>query len=181
MGEQHEFERSVARAWEPGLWCDTTVLVAVSGGADSVALLLALWGVSAQGSGKLMVAHFNHRLRGADSDADEQFVDSLGRRLGLTVEMGRARQPITPGGDGIEAGARDQRYQFLREVADRAGARYVVTAHTANDQAETLLHRIVRGTGVAGLAGIPFTRTLSAGRRWSDPCWESHAAKCCPI
>ena len=159
MSPHHEFEQQLAHAWPPSRWWDVTVMLAVSGGSDSVALLRAM---AALGSGgRLVVAHYNHRLRGPESDADEAFVRSLSEELHLECHVGRSDASSASSGDGVEAAARRRRYRFLRQAADRAGARYVATAHTADDQAETILHRIVRGTGLAGLAGIPRTRPLS--------------------
>jgi tRNA(Ile)-lysidine synthase len=107
------------------------------------------------------VGHFNHRLRGEQADADERFVRQLAEQLGVAFQAGQAECPARPGGDGLEAAARAQRYGFLRSLADHVGARYVVTAHTADDQAETVLHRVLRGTGLSGLAGIPAARRLT--------------------
>jgi tRNA(Ile)-lysidine synthase len=108
------------------------------------------------------VAHCNHRLRGAESEADVEFVAGLCRQLDVHCEIGVAEVMQTSDlGDGLEAAAREARYRFLSEVAGRHGARYVATAHTADDQAETVLHRILRGTGLAGLAGIPRVRPLN--------------------
>ena len=156
------FEGDLARSWPLAAWADVPVLVAVSGGADSVALLRGLTALKQNGRGQLIVAHFNHRLRGAESDADEQFVSCLARDLDLQFEVGR----MEAGGldtcpDGLEQAARSQRYRFLKGGAERLGARYVACAHTADDQIETILHRILRGTGIAGLAGIPRCRRLS--------------------
>lgn len=150
--------------WPTEAWHDVTVVAAVSGGVDSVALLRALHSVRSPGPGRLIVAHFNHALRDA-ADEDEAFVQSLAASLGLDCAVGRAeRAPsrIQPPG-GMEEAARRARYDFLRATAVQCGARYVVTAHTADDQAETVLHRILRGTGIAGLAGIQRRRPLSEG------------------
>jgi tRNA(Ile)-lysidine synthase len=159
--ERHALEAALAEAWPPASWEDFSLLVAVSGGADSVALLRALAALKTGGMGRLVVAHFQHGLRAAAAE-EAQFVQALAGQLGLTTILG-AGDPdaIRAYPDGVEAGARAQRYTFLRETAERIAARYVVTAHTADDQAETVLHRIVRGTGVAGLAGIHRTRRLS--------------------
>jgi tRNA(Ile)-lysidine synthase len=154
-----EFERRLIEAWPVAAWQDTTVLVAVSGGADSVALLRSLHAVRAGGAGRLGVAHCNHRLRGAESDADAAFVADLCRSLGLVCEVGVVE--VAQRGDGLEAAARDARYTFLTAAASRQGARYLAMAHTADDQAETILHRILRGTGLAGLAGMPRVRQLT--------------------
>lgn len=155
------FERRLAEDWAPSDWSDLTVLVAVSGGADSVALLRGLAALRRPGPGRLIVAHFNHALRAAATD-DERFVVELCRDLGLVCEVGRARvaERAAECGDGVESAARHARYEFLQATAERLGARYVATAHTADDQAETIMHRILRGTGLAGLSGMPRSRPL---------------------
>jgi len=159
-----EFLTRLRDSWHPENWRDLTVLIAVSGGADSVSLLCGLSELQKEGrAGNLIVAHFNHRLRSA-ADHDEQFVKQLAAQLRLPCEVGHASPPEggTPTApDGIEAAAREARYSFLLATAERLGARYVATAHTADDQAETILHRILRGTGLAGLSGIPRVRALS--------------------
>ncbi len=136
-----------------------TVLLAVSGGADSVALLRAMAALKTRGAGRLCVAHFNHQLRDG-ADEDERFVVDLCQRFDLVCETGRhdVEQSATLSGEGIEETARRVRYAFLSETAGRLGARFVATAHTADDQAETILHRIVRGTGIVGLAGMSRSR-----------------------
>ena len=138
-----------------------TVLVAVSGGADSVALLMAMAALKRGGEGRLCAAHFNHKLRDA-ADDDEQFVVALCKQLGLPCEIGAGdvAQLAADAGEGIEPAARRARYEFLKDIAGRLGARFVLTAHTADDQAETILHRIIRGTGIAGLAGMARSRRL---------------------
>ena len=158
-----EFESRLARSWPPERWRDVTVVVAVSGGPDSLALLRGLRALKTAGDGRLVAAHVNHQLRGAESDEDERFVRHECETLGLPCEVGRApvAEIADAQGDGIEAAARQARYEFLTETAHRVGARFVATGHTADDQAETILHRILRGTGIAGLAGSPRTRTLS--------------------
>ncbi len=160
MKVHHALERQVAEIWDPATWCDVTAVVAVSGGADSVGLLRCLHALS-QPPRRLAIAHFNHGLRGEESERDERFVRHLSEQLDVPLEIGHAAEACSAGSDGVEAAARKQRYDFLCRVADRLGARYVATAHTADDQAETILHRIIRGTGLAGLAGIPATRRLS--------------------
>ena len=159
--DPHPLELALATAWPPSAWQDTGVLVAVSGGVDSVALLRALAALKTTGRGRLAVAHFNHRLR-ADAGQDAEFVAELAGRLELPIELGQADTAATAraDGDGIEAAARHERYRFLQSAAERIGTRYVVTAHTADDQAETILHRIIRGTGIAGLAGMRRVRPL---------------------
>jgi tRNA(Ile)-lysidine synthase len=153
-------EERVALDWPPAIWQDVPVVVAVSGGADSVALLRILAALRAPGA-RLWVAHFNHALRGAAADADEQFVCELSTRLGLGFRAGRAAAGQLAAKDGLEAAARNARYEFLTATAEELGARYLATGHTADDQAETILYRALRGTGPAGLAGMPRVRLLS--------------------
>ena len=158
----HPFETRLAASWPPEDWKDLTVLAAVSGGGDSVALLRGLAALKLPGEGRLIAAHVNHKLRGADSDADQAFVQELCGQLGLACEVATAAVDPTAGsrGQGIEATARRARYAVLEEMAGRVGARFVVTAHTADDQAETILHRILRGTGIRGLSGMSRSRRL---------------------
>ena len=155
----HPFEQELLRSWPRCDWQNRSILLAVSGGADSVALLRGLCCLRHDAVGQISVAHFNHGVRGAESNADEQFVIELGRQLGMPVLTGknlRADNAAVPNEEDMRAA----RYEFLRTTAEEIGSRYVVTAHTADDQVETILHRIFRGTGIAGLAGIPRTRPL---------------------
>ena len=157
----HPFEEKLLLSWPPERWKDLTVLLAVSGGADSVALLRAMVAVRQGGAGRLIVAHLNHGLRGAESDADDAFVAELAGALGCSVKIGRnSIASHASERTGVEEAAREARYEFLQRAAEEEGARYVALAHTANDQAETILHRIVRGTGIAGLTGMPRVRPL---------------------
>jgi tRNA(Ile)-lysidine synthase len=157
----HPLESKLAAAWPPSDWDDVTVMVAVSGGSDSVALLRALAALKGNGPGRLAVAHLNHQLRPTAAD-DERFVVELCRQLAVVCEVGHAAvdRLAARDGDGLEAAARAARYRFLEKTAGRLGARFVATAHTADDQAETILHRILRGTGIRGLAGMPRARPL---------------------
>jgi tRNA(Ile)-lysidine synthase len=125
-------------------------VVAVSGGADSVALLRALCACGVP----LVAAHVNHRLRGADSDADEAFVRELCAQLGVECRVKAVDVSALAAGDNLESTARRVRYEFFAEVAAEVGAAWIATAHTADDQAETVLHRLIRGTGLQGLRGI---------------------------
>jgi tRNA(Ile)-lysidine synthase len=163
MSIRDTVQNPIIQAWPPECWCDVTALVAVSGGADSVALLRAAMSVRRPGTGRLIVAHCNHGLRGKESDDDERFVRDLSARLGLECEVGRAALDGQTTASVSEQTARAARYAFLCEAAARQGARYVATAHTADDQAETVLHRVIRGTGLAGLAGIQKHRELLHG------------------
>lgn len=133
------------------------VLVAVSGGPDSVCLLHAL--VLSYDKSLLHVGHFNHHLRGEASEADAVYVRELCEQLGVRVHLGETTQ-LQPGQKGMEAQARKLRYQWLSEVAEREQCMRVMTGHTMNDQAETVLHHLIRGTGWRGLRGIAPSRVL---------------------
>ncbi len=124
-----------------------TVICAISGGADSVALLFAFYLLKEKLNITLEAAHFNHHLRGEESDRDEAFVVSLCDRYDILLHIGGGE--ITPGQKGLEAAARDARYAFLRSLPGK-----IATAHTADDNAETVLMHLVRGTGLKGLGGI---------------------------
>lgn len=136
-----------------------TGVVAVSGGPDSVALLRAL---AASRPERLVIAHLNHRLRGAESDADEAFVRQLCESLGLDFASTQIDIVATAPDENREAAARRLRYDWLAEVAVREGLPWIATGHTANDQAETVLHRLLRGTGLRGLRGIAVRRPLNS-------------------
>jgi tRNA(Ile)-lysidine synthase len=145
-----------------------TVVVAVSGGPDSVCLLDALSrlltprrrGRSTPLAGLIHVAHLHHGLRGKEADRDAAFVRRLARRQGWPVTIGTAdiRGEAARLKQSIQVAAREHRYRFLHGLADRIGASWIAVAHTANDQAETLLLRLLRGTGPDGLAGMPVVR-----------------------
>jgi len=137
-------------------------LVGVSGGADSVALLLGLVRLEPAAGRQLVVAHADHGLR-PESATDLAFVANLAADLGIRFVSRQLTVPASGGGEGLEARARRLRYAFLAEAAHEVGARHVLVAHTADDQAETILHRILRGTGVAGLAGMRKSRQLADG------------------
>ncbi|MGB9074240.1 MAG: tRNA lysidine(34) synthetase TilS [Terriglobales bacterium] len=129
------------------------VAVAVSGGADSVALLRLLVEIRAELGILLSVAHVNHKLRGEESDEDERFVAELARQLGL--ELHSTVAPLEPAREsGTEAAARHLRYDFFCQLARAKRASKIATAHTLDDQSETVLLRILRGTGLRGLSGI---------------------------
>ena len=148
-----------------GFW-SAPVVVGISGGADSVALLLGVCSlVAGQGTpSRLFVAHARHDLR-AEAAADADFVAGLAAELGVpcVVRDIPVRESDGVRGEGVEARARRLRYEFFAAVAREQGARFVAVAHTADDQAETILHRSLRGTGLAGLAGMAAARELSDG------------------
>jgi tRNA(Ile)-lysidine synthase len=146
-------------------------LVGVSGGADSVALLHLLL---EHGFSKLVVCHLDHRLRGKDSAGDAAFVNRLAKGLGLQVEIGRSevKQRARDAGESIETAARRARQEFFRECGARHRCERVVLAHHADDQAETILWNLLRGShGLKGMkevqsmGGQEFHRPLLGWRR----------------
>ncbi|MGB7925449.1 MAG: tRNA lysidine(34) synthetase TilS [Pyrinomonadaceae bacterium] len=144
-----------------------SVIVAVSGGADSVALLLALDELKRTGqlALRLTAAHLDHGLRAEASEEDAAWVAELSRELGVEIVTGRVstRERAGESGDNLEQAARRARYEFLAGAALRGDARMVLTAHTMDDQAETVLLRLLRGSGADGLGGIEPVRALDRG------------------
>jgi len=130
--------------------------VGVSGGADSVALLRLLEELCSELGIRLTVLHFNHHLRGAESDADEQFVAALAAERGLPILVGRENVAAVARARGwnLEDAGRRLRYAYFSSLLRAGGITRVAVAHTADDQAETVMARLVRGTGPAGLAAI---------------------------
>ena len=124
-----------------------TVICAVSGGADSVALLFGFYLLKEKLGISLEAAHFNHHLRGTESQRDEAFVRTFCDRYDIPLHIGGGE--IKAGKKGLEAAARDARYAFLRSLPGK-----IATAHTADDNAETVLLHLIRGTGLKGLGGI---------------------------
>ena len=162
------------------------VVAAVSGGPDSVALLHALLAARSRSEPfAVTIAHLNHQLRGAESDADEAFTADLHARLtaagvpALGLQLHRIDVAATARADGanLEATARRVRYGWLTEVAAAVGARWIATGHTADDQAETVLHRLLRGTGLQGLRGIASTRELAPGVGVARPLLQTTRAE----
>ena len=123
------------------------LVCAVSGGADSMALLWGMYLLKEKLGIELAAAHFNHHLRGEESDRDQQFVKDFCDGYGIPLYLGSAQ--VVSGKKGLEAAARDARYAFLRTLPGK-----VATAHTADDNAETVLMHLVRGTGLKGLGAI---------------------------
>ncbi len=149
-------ERRLAQWFERGL--DKAWVAAVSGGGDSVGMLRMLHQLAGPLGLRLSVAHLNHGVRGESARADAAFVAALAGSLGLPFVLG-VWQPTRRG--HFESDARRARYDWLSEVARVRGAAVVAVGHTLDDQAETILHRIVRGTGPRGLAGMPSRRSLA--------------------
>ncbi len=124
-----------------------TVICAVSGGADSMALLWAMYLLKEKLQIRLEAAHFNHQLRGAESDQDAAFVTEFCSRFDIPLHLGRAQ--VEKGEKGLEAAAREARYAFFHSLSGK-----IATAHTANDNAETVLINMIRGAGLKGLGAI---------------------------
>ncbi len=137
------------------------LVLAVSGGPDSLAMLHAVTGLCRRRfpDVRLTVAHLNHGIR-KEAGGDARFVRAQARALGLPCRVGRADVPARAGarGIGIEQAGREARYAFLESVARRVGATHIATAHHADDQAETVLMRVRRGAGPRGLSAIPYLR-----------------------
>ncbi len=153
------------------------VLVAVSGGSDSVALACALTSLARKYRIKITLAHLNHRIRGRAADEDARFVKRLADRLGAGCVQRRIDVPRMARGKGIslEMAARDARYGFFRQAMRTTGADCLATGHTSDDQAETVLLRLVRGTGSQGLGGIAY-KTERQGMQIIRPLLEvTHA------
>jgi tRNA(Ile)-lysidine synthase len=152
-----ELERAVRALGLTG----RAVLVAASGGIDSTVLAHGLHALAGRLGLRLALGHVNHGLRGSESDADQAFVEALGAKLEVPVfcrgvapqELRRGRASRTR--PTLQEAARRLRYAALDEMAREAGAGHVATAHTLDDQAETVLLRLLRGTGPSGLGGIP--------------------------
>ncbi len=136
------------------------VVVAVSGGGDSVGLLRALHGVGPEYRLRLSVAHLDHGARGEESEGDARFVAELAGALGLPFDLGHWRADRA---GHFEVDARRARYEWLAKVARGRQSAWVAVGQTLDDQAETIFHRVVRGTGLRGLAGMPARRRLAPG------------------
>ena len=167
------FLANVERALQPSRLGDTGLVVAVSGGPDSVALLRAVIELRLRSghSAPLTAGHLNHKIRGAESDADEWFVQQLCRELNerhaidlrfcswqinVVASAAQARA-------NLESTSRRLRYDWLAELARSYGVRTVATGHTADDQAETVFYNLLRGSGLRGLRGIARHRPIGEG------------------
>jgi tRNA(Ile)-lysidine synthase len=136
---------------------DGSLIVGVSGGPDSVALLDFLVRFRARTGtprGEIVAAHVNHGLRGEESEEDAAFVQDLARKLGVPFAIERIDPASDRRGESLEASARKLRYAALRRMAAAAETERLAVAHTADDQAETVLLRLIRGAGLTGLGGI---------------------------
>ncbi len=156
------FVRSLITEWRklelP--FAEETFVAAVSGGADSVSLMIALHELKKLKKLNLrfVIAHFNHNLRGEESNADERFVQHLAGEFGFELALGKSETPRETG--NLEQNAREARYKFLTETAENLNAFGILTAHTLNDQAETFLFNLIRGSGIEGLGGMKPIRSF---------------------
>lgn len=159
----HKFERQLITEWRR-LSLPTSeepIIVAVSGGADSSSLLIALAELSRSKklSQKIITAHLDHGIRGEESDGDVVATQTLAEKLGFEFVVEKAKLPKT---GNLEQNARIARYEFLERTASRSHSKVIVTGHTMNDQAETLLMNLVRGSGPDGIAAMPKVKPISA-------------------
>lgn len=159
LAAREKFRQALRR--RPLFEADEKVLVAVSGGLDSVVLLHLLIFLSPSSKKRLVVAHFNHRLRGRAADIDARFVRKLCRDWGVSYM--EASAPRWKTRENLESRARSLRYRFLEKAARRARARKIVVAHHADDQLETFVMRWLQGAGLKGLSGIRPARPLKEG------------------
>ena len=148
-----------------GLPKDTPILVAYSGGADSTALLHMLCRYAKQTGAPLYAAHVNHGIRGAEADRDEEFCRQHAAALGVPLFVHRADVPALAQkqGESIETTARQVRYAFFDELMRQREIPLLATAHNADDNLETMLYHLIRGSGLWGMAGIPITRRCPWG------------------
>ncbi|AVH66154.1 tRNA lysidine(34) synthetase TilS [Nostoc sp. 'Peltigera membranacea cyanobiont' N6] len=145
MRSRHLFERN------------QRLLVAVSGGQDSLCLIKLLLDLQSKWGWDLAIAHCDHRWR-SDSQANAHHVENLAKTWGTSFYLETANEPINS-----EAAARDWRYQALSAIAQANNYQYIVTGHTASDRAETLLYNLIRGTGADGLQALTWQRPLTTG------------------
>jgi tRNA(Ile)-lysidine synthase len=146
---------------------DEAIVVAVSGGADSVSLALALHNLRERKKLNLnfIIAHFNHNLRGIESDKDAEFVKDLAEKLNFKFQISNFKSNLKNQKGNLEQNARNVRYEFLQHLAENELAFAILTAHTKNDQAETLLFNLIRGSGLDGLAGMKQRQKVKGKRQ----------------
>ena len=159
----HPLELSLLQEWPLERWSGMRLVVAVSGGADSIALAYAVKRLCPANS-LVIFAHFNHGLRGRESDEDEDFVRQFAQSLNCPFESNLPLEPRDPDQPPPrdEASLRSRRYAFLENCCRRLGARYLVLAHHADDQVETILHHFLRGSGLTGLCGMQAFRAANS-------------------
>jgi tRNA(Ile)-lysidine synthase len=150
-------ESILSEAGAPEALAGGKFLLAVSGGSDSVSMLMAMNRLALKHGWSLQAAHLNHGLRGQDSDEDERFTEDLCTKLGMECTTEKVKT-APPEGKPTQAWAREIRLAFLEDLAGGSGHNFIVTAHNADDQVETVLMRMLRGSGLRGLSGIPACR-----------------------
>ena len=148
-----------------GLDGNEAILVGFSGGADSTALLHILSRCSEQSGCRLCAAHINHGIRGEEADRDEEFCKAFAEKLGIELFVLHADVPsiAKQSGESIETAARRVRYDYFAKIMREQGIRILATAHNANDNLETLIFNIARGSGLGGMCGIPDSRPTEGG------------------
>ena len=159
MKSSKRIEQAILGLWPIEFWRESIIVVASSGGADSTALLEILFQIRPDPD-RTIVGHYNHALRGEESDADQAFVESHAARLGLSCIVKRASE--TEISNNSENSLRKLRHQFLKDVAIGHNARWIAMAHQADDQVETFLHNLIRGSGPSGLSGIQAFRPIDS-------------------
>ncbi|WP_042171289.1 tRNA lysidine(34) synthetase TilS [Paenibacillus gorillae] len=160
-GEDRLLQQVRSTAEQEGLWAKGDALIAaVSGGPDSMALLHLLSRLAAEQDLTVTVAHVNHGFRKAESAAEAKMVEQYAAQLGLAFEMTELDMPayIEETGMNPSAASREKRYAYLLETAERRGAATIALAHHGDDQAETVMMRLLRGTGLTGLSGMAIKR-----------------------
>ena len=145
-----------------GLDAQEPILLGLSGGADSSALLIMLAEYAKQVGSRIYAAHLNHGIRGDEADRDEQFCKELCSRVGVEFFSKKLDIPsiASASGESVETAARNARYDFFYKIMKEMGIKILATAHNADDNLETLLFNIARGTGLGGLCGIPESRPM---------------------
>ncbi len=149
-------EKVISRASERLKAVEGKTVVGFSGGADSTVLFTVL--IKLLGADRLTAVHINHMLRGDDADADESFCREFAKAHGVEFVCRRIDVRAMCGESAVEETARNARYEALSCEAERAGAKYIALAHTASDNTETVIFNLCRGSGTAGMRGIPFSR-----------------------
>ena len=142
-----------------------SILVGFSGGADSSALLRMLYEYSRESGAQIYAAHINHGIRGEEADRDEQFCRETCDTLGIKLFVLRADLPAISRerGESLETAARNVRYEYFDSIMTEHGIELLATAHNANDNLETMLFNLCRGTSLSGMCGIPETRPCGGG------------------
>jgi tRNA(Ile)-lysidine synthase len=168
-------EASIRSLWPLDSWIHSTAVVGVSGGPDSVALLHALGALSSN-KASLVVVHIDHGLRGTESDGDREFVENLAASRNLPCEAVRLSEHRTAALNTSEEALRKARHRHLRRIAMEHRAAWIVTAHHADDVVETMLHRLLRGSGPRGLASIAPVRTVAPNVRLVHPLLKANRA-----